>query len=118
MTRCLCDILAEAQLWSDETFGPSEAEPIYLHLLKEVAELGVTMGFDVKIHFEPNGRMPANQGPEIADVFLFADRLAYALDIDVAKEVSDKLAINQTRTWNQPDPLGLIEHDRSTEAAE
>lgn len=82
--------------WARVTFPRSTAESWSRHLLKEAHELAA----------EPTS------GEEMADVFHLLVSAARVAGVDLVAEVARKFAINRTRTWGQPDALGVVEHIR------
>ena len=64
---------------------------------------------EVLEHFQwrESGADPAELGSELADVALYLLQLASVSGIDLEQAILDKLAVNYTREWDQPEgPAG------------
>jgi NTP pyrophosphatase (non-canonical NTP hydrolase) len=86
--------------WQAKTFGPIQSiQSVDAHMVKEVGEL-------------LDAPTPEDQAPEMADIVILLMGRATLMGIDLLAEVEKKFAINQTRTWGQPDAQGIIEHKR------
>lgn len=95
----LDSILAEVNEWQAVTFPRATPASVVAHLKKEVDELAAD---------------PTDTA-ELADVVFLVVGLAYELGLsmpDLAAVVARKLAVNRTRTWGEPDELGIVEHVR------
>ncbi len=87
-------ILADVSAWQRVQFPHATPASIAKHLLEEAREL----------QQDPTDCM------EIADVLFLLNALADALGVNLADVVAAKLAINQARTWGQPDADGVVKH--------
>lgn len=81
--------------WADETFPTSTPASILAHLRTEVTELSVSL--------EPE---------EAADCLLLLLHFAHKRGFSLMQEARRKFAINQTRTWGEPNEEGFVEHIR------
>lgn len=99
----LDSVLAEVNAWQAVTFPRATPASVAEHLRREVLEL-VNDPTDTA---------------ELADVVFLVVGLAYELGLDMttlAAVVAQKLAVNQARTWGQPDEFGVVEHVRGVSA--
>jgi NTP pyrophosphatase (non-canonical NTP hydrolase) len=85
--------------WSHQTFPTQTESTMLLHLRDELAELS---------------EEPSKPG-ELADVVMLVAALADYHDVDLAKAVREKLAVNRARHWTQEDANGMRSHDRRSE---
>ena len=99
LERVLDDYLS----WARETFPGERTLEAGKHLVRELVEL----------------QADPSSGEEHADCVMLAvftlDRLiksAEAQSIDLVGEITRKLAVNQQRTWGEPDADGVVEHVR------
>jgi len=91
----------ELAQWSDAQFGQHRpaTRPIR-HLRKEVDEL-------------LNAPDDANEYADCLLLLLDAYRMSGGSADDLVNKAFDKLAINKTRQWGEPDEHGVVEHVRS-----
>lgn len=92
-------IIREVNEWQAVTFPRATPASVVEHLRREVDEL-------VK---DPTDT------EELADVVFLAVGLAYELNLGVdglTRIVTEKLAVNRRRIWQEPDALGVVEHVR------
>lgn len=63
---------------------------------------------EVLEHFQWGGELKDRQAfeSELADVALYLLQLAWVSNVDLEKAVLAKLAVNQTRQWDQPASAG------------
>lgn len=106
--------------WSTRVFGTPSLFLVIDHLEEEVEELRdaveavllsrkrVEMGMSVIDFLEEN---ESHVGEELADVGLFALRLADLLGKDLDWEMDRKFEINKRREWMQNDD-GLVRHKK------
>ncbi len=87
-------ILDLVQYWHERTFPDASPEGIVRHIEKEIAEL----------------KLDPDDPSEVADVVILCCGYAAAKGWDLEVEVSNKHAINVTRTWKAPDAEGVVEH--------
>ena len=90
----LDSVIREVNEWKAVTFPRVTPASLVEHLRREVLELAED---------------PTNTS-ELADVVFLAVGLAHELGVDLATIVADKLAINRSRVWQEPDHLGVVEH--------
>jgi hypothetical protein len=101
----LNELKYKAAEFSDRTFGVHNpiTGPLH-HMHEEIDEV---------IHCLAYGTDPLD---EFADIFLMlvdAFRKHYGDDVDMQKLIdasSEKLDVNETRTWGEPDEYGVIKH--------
>ena len=97
----LDSVIREVNDWQAVTFPRATPASVVEHLRREVLELVAD---------------PTNTS-ELADVVFLAVGLAYELGVDLKTIVAEKLAINRTRIWGQPDSHGVVEHVREADDA-
>ena len=97
-TLTLGEIQHEVGSWGDETFPHSTPDSVLAHLKREVQEL-----LDAD---------PANRQAECADVVMLLMHIAHKEGWSLERAVLMKLAINQSRSWGEPDEQGVVEHIR------
>lgn len=95
-TVSLDEIAAEVIEWGISTFGEVNPDGLAQHLKREAGELADN----------------PDSEEEMADVFILAVQIAHHKGVDLARAVANKLAKIRTRTWNEPDEDGVIEHVR------
>lgn len=99
LPRNLDTVLRDSSKWADKTFPLSTSSSRAAHLLREAKEL----------------QEKPEDSSEIADVLLLTAHLAMGErgpSIDLSVAADEKLAINKSRKWGQPDSEGVVEHLR------
>jgi NTP pyrophosphatase (non-canonical NTP hydrolase) len=88
--------------WAEAAFPHSTDWSVLCHLRREVDELGDAVAV---------GRQEWVR-EEAADCLLLLYCLADRCGFDLHSAVTEKLGINQRRTWGEPDADGVAEHTR------
>ena len=93
------EIQASINRWQNETFTHQQTITGLLnHLTKEVIEL-----------------LDKPTSEEAADCAILLFGLAGRMGFDLLDEVAKKMAINEVRSWGEPDEEGVIEHTERVE---
>lgn len=93
---------SDVTTWQNETFPQSTAMSKIAHLEEEVTELSAAIEHDL-----PEKRL------EFADCFILlfgaaaADGMTYK---DIYNAISEKMEINRSRNWGEPDENGVVKH--------
>ncbi len=113
-------LMNEISEWSDKEFGNGQRNPAILHhLKKEVIELIEAINKFEKIRYDDSvgvgeyGRKIKNVKIEFADCFMLILDSASHFNLtarDLVMDTKDKLEINKTRKWGNPDKNGVVEH--------
>ena len=83
--------------WARGVFTESTPQSVTEHLRREAIELA------------ENPTDPS----EMADVFLLLVWLADITGTDLVGAIEDKIDVNRSRTWGEPDSYGVVEHIKS-----
>ena len=108
----LQQLVDEIGQWSDETFGKvSNGYSKVKHLEKEVTELATEVWFSTD-----NSPNNIELRHEFADCFMLlfdaAKKCNFTVD-DVMNAMREKLEINRSRKWGEPNEHGVVEHIRT-----
>lgn len=90
-------VLADVVSWARQTFKQATLFSEVEHLRREAEELAAD---------------PTNES-EIADVLILLAQVAARQNVDLAKVVSQKMRVNRSRIWGEPDEHGVVEHVRA-----
>lgn len=88
--------------WQQETFGRATSLSKVAHLSEEVNELADAIDLNLK-----------DKRLEFADCFLLlfgaasSDGMTYE---DICAAIDEKMKINRSRKWGQPDSNGVVKH--------
>lgn len=96
------DLFDEIHEWQLATFPNACALSKFEHLKREIAELGEDI----------------TKPSEIADCMLLLIGLAKIQGINPIAAMREKLAVNKSRKWGEPDALGVVEHVREPDDAD
>ncbi len=97
------EMFEEITAWQKQTFTKATAHSALNHLSEEIGEL------DYEI-FEGDADKVKS---EYADCFLllFGSASLYGLSYDqICKAINDKMEINKSRKWGQPNDQGYVKH--------
>lgn len=113
-------LMNDIAAWSDATFGNGQRNPaIAYHLKKEVDELiealekTNALACDESVGIGEFGRQIKRTKMEFADCFMLLLDSAYHFGINTEGLINlarEKLRINKTRKWGNPDKNGVVEH--------
>ena len=96
------NLFDEIHEWQLATFPEASALSKFEHLKREIAELGEDI----------------TKPSEIADCMLLLIGLAKIQGINPIAAMREKLAVNKSRKWGEPDALGVVEHVREPDDAD
>lgn len=96
LTQQMNELVRSKGWYEADSKRPQQPRNLAVSLSIEAAE--------VLEHFQWTGevRDRAELGGELADVLLYLLQLADVSGIDLEQAVLDKIAVNYTRTWDQP----------------
>jgi hypothetical protein len=94
MSRSLDDLVRDIDEWQNKQFPTATVESKFEHLLEEIEE----------VRENPYDPM------ELADCFLLIVGMMRKAGFDVSTIVAEKLAINKSRKWGEPNELGFSKH--------
>lgn len=92
----------EIAAWQRETFGQSTALSKIEHLKEEIEELRIDLAID-----------GLGKHLEFADCFILLFGAADASGMtyeDIMNAIDEKMAINRSRKWGDPDANGVVKH--------
>ena len=92
------EIIKDIAEWQRKTFPASDDESKYHHLREETRELWEAMAIGIGL------------GKELADCVILLIGIADNRNIDIQKEIIDKMKINKNRIWGEPNPLNIYHH--------
>lgn len=101
--RMTTDVQDRIGEWGDVTFPDSTVYSITEHFLEEVDEVHEAVFVDQEWG---DGDLPT----EAADCAILLFQLAHRAGFDLIAEVERKFAVNQQRTWGEPDERGVVRH--------
>jgi 5-methylcytosine-specific restriction endonuclease McrA len=107
--------------WADETFPKATPNTIFVHLVREVVELGRDLGITDAGSLKAfhlgmrKGHYPATVSENAADCLLLLLHLAHKHGFSLYEAAGVKNAVNAGRVWGEPDELGVVEHVRYAE---
>ena len=98
--------------WQKETFGKATAWSKLKHLEQELGELQEAITIDSVTQSDETEKAMRH---EFADCFFLLFGAAHACGLnyeDIDKLVNDKLEINRSRNWGEPDADGVVNHKK------
>lgn len=110
MTQELFDRI---RTWQKKTFGKATAISKLHHLREELGELHMEL-------VNPN-QCPEDVEPEYADCFLLliGSAAEYGMNLDdINRIISEKMDVNESRTWGEPDENGVVRHIKEVDKRE
>jgi NTP pyrophosphatase (non-canonical NTP hydrolase) len=96
LTHLMHEFVASKGWYAADSLRPQTSRNLAISLVLEAAE--------VLEHFQWGESTTDNAAlaAELADVLLYLMQIASINEIDLARAVLDKLAVNQGRTWDDP----------------
>ena len=108
MSKTLAEWIKEITEWQDQIFTQATPLSAVTHLQREVIEL--TFAIQTRHRKRETGKSDIEK--ELADCQLLLIGVAHLSGIDLETALEEKMRINRSRVWGEPDAQGVIEHVR------